>query len=89
MIAIPYGITPVEKRAVINSAERAGARKVYVDGGATISAFLAADLVDELTISVLPVILGDGAGGLVQGPRWPSAASVARWLSNLCCSVTS
>ena len=30
VIAIPYGITPVEKRAVINSAERAGARKVYL-----------------------------------------------------------
>ncbi len=30
VIAIPYGITPVEKRAVINSAERAGARKVFL-----------------------------------------------------------
>ena len=30
VIAIPYGITPVERRAVINSAERAGARKVFL-----------------------------------------------------------
>ena len=30
VIAVPSGITPVEKRAVINSAERAGARKVYL-----------------------------------------------------------
>jgi len=30
VIAIPYGITPVEKRAVINSAERAGARRVFL-----------------------------------------------------------
>ncbi len=30
VIAVPYGITAVEKRAVINSAERAGARQVYV-----------------------------------------------------------
>jgi rod shape-determining protein MreB len=30
VIAIPSGITPVEKRAVINSAERAGARRVYL-----------------------------------------------------------
>ncbi len=30
VIAIPSGITAVEKRAVINSAERAGARKVYL-----------------------------------------------------------
>jgi len=30
VIAVPSGITGVEKRAVINSAERAGARKVYL-----------------------------------------------------------
>lgn len=30
VISIPSGITAVEKRAVINSAERAGARKVYL-----------------------------------------------------------
>lgn len=30
VIAIPSGITPVEKQAVINSAERAGARTVYL-----------------------------------------------------------
>ncbi|MCZ6786015.1 MAG: rod shape-determining protein [Planctomycetota bacterium] len=30
VIAVPTGITPVERRAVINSAERAGARRVYL-----------------------------------------------------------
>ena len=30
VIAVPSGITAVEKRAVLNSAERAGARKVYL-----------------------------------------------------------
>ncbi len=30
VIAIPSGITPVEKRAVFNSAQRAGARRVYL-----------------------------------------------------------
>ncbi|MBN1422804.1 MAG: rod shape-determining protein, partial [Planctomycetes bacterium] len=30
LIAIPSGITPVEKRAVFNAAERAGSRKVYL-----------------------------------------------------------
>jgi dihydrofolate reductase len=40
--------------------ESEGARRVYLDGGATISGFLAAGLVDELTVSVLPVVLGDG-----------------------------
>ncbi len=40
-------------------AER-GARSVYVDGGRTVQAFLAADLIDELTVSVAPVLLGAG-----------------------------
>jgi len=30
VIAVPYGITEVEKRAVVNSAERAGARQVFL-----------------------------------------------------------
>jgi len=30
VIAVPSGITPVERRAVVQSAERAGARKVYL-----------------------------------------------------------
>ncbi len=30
VIAVPSGITPVERRAVVDSAERAGARKVYL-----------------------------------------------------------
>jgi rod shape-determining protein MreB len=30
VIAVPTGITAVEKRAVLNSAERAGARRVYL-----------------------------------------------------------
>jgi len=45
----------------------AGARHVYVDGGQVIQAFLREGLVDEITISRLPVLLGDGIplfGGL-------------------------
>ncbi len=38
----------------------AGARDVYLDGGALIRSALDAGLVDELTISVAPVILGAG-----------------------------
>ena len=37
-----------------------GARRVYVDGGATIQTFLAADLVDTLTLSAVPVLIGAG-----------------------------
>lgn len=37
-----------------------GVRHVYVDGGNTIQGFLAAGLVDEITVTVVPVILGGG-----------------------------
>jgi dihydrofolate reductase len=32
----------------------------YIDGGATITSFLKEDLMDEITISRLPILLGDG-----------------------------
>ncbi len=37
-----------------------GIRHVWIDGGITISQFLQSQLVDHLTISVIPVILGSG-----------------------------
>lgn len=37
-----------------------GARKLYIDGGQTIQRFLRAGLIDELTITVIPVLLGAG-----------------------------
>lgn len=35
-------------------------RRVYVDGGEVIRQFLAARLIDDLTISIIPVVLGAG-----------------------------
>lgn len=37
-----------------------GVRHVYIDGGNVIQQFLAADLIDDLTISVVPIALGAG-----------------------------
>jgi dihydrofolate reductase len=37
-----------------------GVHRVYVDGGVVIQQFLAAGLIDDLTISIIPVVLGDG-----------------------------
>jgi dihydrofolate reductase len=37
-----------------------GVTRVCVDGGVVIQQFLAAELVDDLTVSILPVLLGDG-----------------------------
>jgi dihydrofolate reductase len=47
-------------RAVVEQLGRDGARHVYVDGGDVIQQFLGARLVDDLTLSVVPVVLGGG-----------------------------
>ena len=40
--------------------QAAGAQHAYIDGGAVIQQFLAARLIDDLTLSVIPVLLGEG-----------------------------
>lgn len=37
-----------------------GAKHLYIDGGITIQRFLAAGLIDELTITLIPLLLGEG-----------------------------
>ncbi len=39
---------------------RDGIKHIWVDGGSTVSQFLSLQLVDEMTLSVIPVILGSG-----------------------------
>jgi dihydrofolate reductase len=51
-----------------------GVQRVYVDGGAVVSQFLAAGLLDELTVSILPVVLGAGI-------RLFQEAGPERWLT--------
>src|SRR5690606_31242204 len=47
--------------AMVAEARRvAGARDVYVDGGTLVRATLAAGLLDELTLTIVPVVLGAG-----------------------------
>jgi dihydrofolate reductase len=38
-----------------------GAKRIYVDGGQVIGQFLRAGLIDDLTISIVPILLGGGA----------------------------
>jgi dihydrofolate reductase len=46
--------------AIVERLTAQGKRHVYVDGGLTIQSFLAADLIDELIITTIPVLLGAG-----------------------------
>lgn len=58
--ADPRIIVHRSPEAAIDAAERSGCKCVYVDGGATVRWFLASKLVDELTLSHVPVLIGDG-----------------------------
>lgn len=39
---------------------QSGLKRLYIDGGNTIRRFLAAGLIDDITITVIPVVLGTG-----------------------------
>ncbi|BDD06770.1 dihydrofolate reductase family protein [Aureibacter tunicatorum] len=49
---------PVEIMEMLNGR---GLNRLYIDGGITIQNFLANDLIDEMTVTTIPVLLGDGA----------------------------
>lgn len=40
--------------------EEEGAKRLYIDGGTTIHSFLKENLIKDITITVIPTVLGDG-----------------------------
>jgi dihydrofolate reductase len=50
----------LEPPQLISHLGEGGARHLYVDGGITIQRFLRAGLVDQLIITRIPILLGDG-----------------------------
>lgn len=46
---------------VIKQINDKGYRRLYIDGGRTIQSFLREDMIDELTVTTIPVILGGGS----------------------------
>lgn len=47
-------------RELVHEMGRLGAKGIYLDGGVTIQRFLRESLVDEMTITTIPVLLGEG-----------------------------
>jgi len=45
---------------VTNQINQKGYSRLYVDGGATVQSFLKEDLIDDLIITTIPVVLGEG-----------------------------
>ncbi|MBA4018225.1 MAG: deaminase [Pirellula sp.] len=50
----------LEPREMVRVAAEHGHTRLYIDGGRTIQGFLTAGLIDDLTITVIPVLLGAG-----------------------------
>jgi dihydrofolate reductase len=47
-------------RELIHEMDRCGAKSIYLDGGVTIQHFLRESLIDEMTITTIPILLGEG-----------------------------
>ena len=48
------------EKDILNVIHNQGFHNLYIDGGKTVQNFLKADLIDELRISTIPILLGDG-----------------------------
>ena len=53
-------ISSLPPRALLEYLAARGCQGVYVDGGKTIQSFLREDLIDELVVTTLPVLIGQG-----------------------------
>lgn len=47
-------------KEIVKKLNEKGFKNLYIDGGVTIQSFLKEDLIDELIISVIPILLGGG-----------------------------
>ncbi len=52
--------SPESPQALYNRLAAEGAKRLYIDGGRTIQQFLAAGLIDDLTMTIIPILLGSG-----------------------------
>lgn len=49
-----------KERDVLDTIQNQGYKTLYIDGGNVIQNFLKQDLIDELRLTTVPIILGDG-----------------------------
>ncbi len=67
--------------ALLGRLSAAGVKRVYLDGGELIQSFLREDLVDQLTVTTVPVLIGQGRrlwGELPADLRW-ALQEVRHW----------
>ena len=49
-----------ELESILHEIHSKGFNRLYIDGGATIRGFLKQDLIDEMIITIIPILLGGG-----------------------------
>ena len=49
-----------KETAVLKTIHNKGFKTLYIDGGSVVQNFLKQDLIDELRLTTIPIILGDG-----------------------------
>lgn len=76
---VRLGTGPWRPDVVLRELRGRGLRRVLVEGGGrTVSSFLAADALDRLFLTTVPVLLGDGVPG-VRVPAVERIADAHRW----------
>ncbi len=72
-------------KEILASIAKRGYNAIYVDGGTTIQNFLKEELVDELTITVIPVLLGGGTPlfGSLNKPQRFKFVETKRYLDHV------
>ncbi|MEV4637011.1 pyrimidine reductase family protein [Actinoplanes sp. NPDC049548] len=69
---LPLGDEAVDLAAMVAELHRRGATQVLCEGGPRLfGALIAADLVDEVCLTVSPLLAGGGAGRIAAGPDGP------------------
>ena len=65
VLAVPATAGRLRLDALVEALHRRGLRRLFVEGGGvTVSAFLAAGLLDRLQVAVAPLLIGEGRRGL-------------------------
>ncbi len=74
---------------LLTQLHRMGHETLYIDGGSLITSFLAAGLIDEMTISRLPVVLGGGIPlfGPVPAQTWWDHSETASFANGIVVST--
>ena len=59
-LAAKVKLTQLAPRTLMQSLSQAGWKRAYIDGGRLVQSFLRAGLIFDLTLTIIPVLLGDG-----------------------------